>query len=328
MNILYIGDPHIKPSNMKEARQLFTFIKEIILELKPDRVVLLGDLFHTHAVLRLEVLEFWDQWLNELSQICELVVLVGNHDMTGDYNSDSHALSVFKRLESKNLTIVDKPTLRGVHGYLPYIHDKERFIAMANGLASSAAKILVCHQSFSTSKFESGTYDPEGIDPSPINFDTIISGHIHANQECLADGKQIIHPGTAWWMTESDANQEKGIWLYEHDDSTGAIITKRMIGTKHVVTKIVSIKWEEGKPLPAIEADVKTTIELIGSAAWVANHKKELKGNYSLKTQITDRVDKSIRNPGKNFHDFVSNVFVTSVDRTALLKYMKEHSIV
>jgi hypothetical protein len=250
--------------------------------------------------------------------------------MTGDYHTDSHSLSVFKHIseKNKNLKIVDKPLLEGIYGYLPYIHDKAPFIVLARELAMSGAKVLVCHQSFSTSRFESGTYDPEGIDPSPLDFSLIISGHIHSHQKCIADGKSIIHPGTPKWDTDSDANVEKGIWLYRHDDSTGAIISEKMITTQHVVTKIVKLVWEEGKPLPAIPGGVKVSIDLIGTSEWVAKQKKDLKGHYSLSTTVTDRVDKSARKPGKNFHDFVSNIFVTTVDRTALLNYMKEKSLV
>ncbi len=332
MRILRIGDPHIKWSNLEEAEKLFHFINDQILEIKPDRVEILGDLFHTHAVIRLEVLEFWNGWLDVLvaHEDVEFVVLIGNHDMTGSYHSHTSALGVFKHMARKhrNLKIVENPRTEGIYGYVSYTHDRNTFYDIARGLASEGAKILVCHQSFLTSKFESGTYDPDGFDPSQIPFDLIISGHIHAHQKCIADGKTIIHPGTPKWDTLSDANQEKGIWLYEHDDVTGAILSERMIGTKHVVTKIVEIVWEEGKPLPAIESGVKTTIELIGSSAWVSEHKKALKGHYGLKSQITDRADKSERKPGKNFQDFMLNLYVTKADKPKLLEYMRNNGII
>lgn len=333
MKILRIGDPHIKPNNIDEAEKLFHFINDTILERKPDRVEILGDLFHTHSVIRLEVLEFWDAWLDILSEACELVVLVGNHDMTGNYSYHEHALTVFKRLQSKkrNLKIVELPRVEGIYGYMPYTHKQDNFISLANGLIDYGAKVLVCHQSFLTSKFESGMYDPSGFDSSLLRFELIISGHIHKYQKVIADGKTIIHPGTPKWDTASDANEDKGIWLYEHDDSTGAIISAELIHTKHVVTKIVSIVWEEGKELPAIESGVKTTVELIGSADWVNKHKQNLKGHCGIKTKITDNVKNEARKPGKDFLDFITNIFVVDefyAKRAALIKYMKDNSLV
>lgn len=332
MRILRIGDPHIKPSNLVEAEKLFHFINDQILELKPDRVEIMGDLFHTHAVIRLEVLCFWNAWLDVLlaHESVEFVILVGNHDMTGDYQSHESALTVFEHLAKlrKNLKIVESPRQEGIYGYVSYTHDRDTFYDICRRLASSGSKVLVCHQSFSTSQFESGTYDPAGFDIAPIPFDLIISGHIHKYQKCVADGKTIIHPGTPKWDTASDANEDKGIWLYEHDDSTGAITSETLIRTAGVVTKIVALVWEEGKDLPAIPSGCKVGIELVGSSQWVSDHKKALKGTVSLKTKITDRVDKSTRKPGRNFHDFVSNLFVTTMDRTVLLDYMKENGIV
>jgi len=331
--ILRIGDPHIKPSNLEEAEKLFHFINAKILELQPDRVEILGDLFHTHAVIRLEVLEFWNGWLDVFvaHENIEFVVLIGNHDMTGNYESHTSALGVFKHMakKHKNLKIVENPRTEGIYSYISYTHDRNTFYDTCRRLASEGSKVLICHQSFSTSKFESGTYDPEGIDPSPIPFDLIISGHIHAHQKCVADGKTIIHPGTPKWDSLSDANEDKGIWLYEHDDITGAIVNETLIRTAGVVTKIVSLVWEEGKDLPAIPSGCKVNIELIGSSQWVGDQKKVLKGTVSLSTKITDRANKTERKPGRDFQDFMTNLYSCDVERRPkLLKYMRDNGII
>ena len=131
MRILRVGDPHIKPSNLAEAEKLFHFINDKILELKPDRVEILGDLFHTHAVVRLEVLSFWNGWLDVFTahEPTEFVILVGNHDMTGDYESTESALSVFQHMAKKhrNLNIVDTPTI-GWYIWIHFIHTRQRTV--------------------------------------------------------------------------------------------------------------------------------------------------------------------------------------------------------
>lgn len=327
-----VGDPHVRPGNLEEAEKLFHFINDKILELQPNRVEILGDLMHSHAVIRLEVLNFWNEWLDVLvaHENVEFVILIGNHDMSGNYESHSSALSVFQHIakKHKNLKIVERPRVDGIYGYVSYTHDKEQFITIAKDLALEGAKVLVCHQSFLTSKFESGTYDPDGIDPDPIPFNLIISGHIHAHQECTFNGKTILHPGTPMWHSNSDANENKGIWMYEHDNLTGKILKSHFFSTAKVVTPIFSLIWREGESMPETPSVGKITIELVGSSQWVSDQKKLLKGQYGIKTKITDRIDKIARKPGQNFRDFVTNIYPTGVDRTKLLEYMKENGIV
>src|SRR4051812_35415302 len=98
MKIIRVGDPHVKINNLEDSRKLMDFVLQKANELQPDRIELLGDLFHNHAVVRIEVLNFWDNVLTQLSNSFQTVVLVGNHDQTGDYASQQHALSTLKRI--------------------------------------------------------------------------------------------------------------------------------------------------------------------------------------------------------------------------------------
>lgn len=325
MKILRVGDPHIRPNNIQEATQLMEFICNIVKSAKVDRLEILGDLFHTHAVVRLEVLEFWDKWLQRFSDIVETVVLVGNHDMGGDYHSDSHALTVFKRIKNERLRIIDKPTAIGIFGYVPYIHDNEQFLGAVRGLASQGSKVLVCHATFSGSQFDNGFYAPEGINPDDVPFEKIISGHIHKEQ-ILAGGK-VDYPGTAKWDTASDANERKGVWLYEHAVD-GTVINRDMISTEKVVTPIVSFKWIEGQEAPIIPEGAKASVELIGSSDWITKQKVKLKGKVSISSKFTDKKEKSERKSSKSLESFLANLYVPTMDRDSLIAFAKEIGIV
>lgn len=326
MKILRVGDPHIRPSNIVEAEKLMQFILDIIKNAKVDRLEILGDLFHTHAVVRLEVLEFWDRWLQNFSDIIETVVLVGNHDQGGDHNSDSHALTVFKRIKNERLKIIDRPTILGSFGYLPYIHSTSVLLESARGLASQGAKTLVCHATFSGSQFDNGFYAPEGVNPDDIPFDTIISGHIHKEQ-IIANGK-VDYPGTAKWDTASDANEHKGVWLYEHDPITGKTINRDKISTAKVVTPIVSFKWVEGEDAPNIPDGAKASVELVGSSDWITKQKSKLKGKVSISSKFTDKKEKSERKTGNSLENFLTNLYSSTIDRQNLLAFAKEIGIV
>jgi len=326
MRILRVGDPHIRPQNIPEAERLMEFVLKIVQGGKVDRLEIMGDLFHTHAVIRLEVLEFWDKWLQKFRDTVETIVLVGNHDMSGDFHSGSHALSVFKRLQNERLKIVDAPTAIGIFGYVPYIHGESAFKDAVRAVADSGAKVLCCHQTFSGSQYDNGFYAKDGINPDELPFDTIISGHIHKEQ-VFANGK-VDYPGTPKWDTASDANEKKGVWLYEHDNATGKVVSRDMIPTDKVCTPIVSFTWIEGQEMPEIPENARASIELIGSGDWVTAKKKSLKGKASIKTKITDKARRVERKASNSLENFLMTTYATSMDRQELLTYAKELGIV
>lgn len=324
MKVLRIGDPHVKFNNIEDCEKLMQFILDMIVKYQPDRVEILGDLFHTHYVIRLEVLAFWDAWLDVLSNACDLYVLEGNHDQYGDADASMGAIRVFKRFQRKTLHIIDTPQLHGIYGYMPYVHDKAKFVAMANDLADKGAKVLVCHQTFDGATFENGMYAPDGINLSEIKYDVVISGHIHTYQGFGS----LVYPGTMKWDTASDANKEKGIWIFEHDDITGKIIKSELIRTHGVIKPLVKLTWIEGQDLLAIPSGCKVTIELIGTSEWVNKQKAELKGHVSLSSKITDRARPESRKTGKNLEDFVKDHFEpVGISKEELISYMKENKI-
>lgn len=324
MKVLRIGDPHVTVSNLEESGKLMQFALELAQQEKVDRIELLGDQTHTHAVVRVEVLEFWNHWLDVFSDHFLTIVLVGNHDQVGDYASKAHALSVFHRLNKKNLRIIDTPTVVLPLAYMPYVHHEDKFLAQANELAKEGVVALVCHQTFNGAKYDNGMFAPDGFDPDKLNFANIISGHIHAKQKF---GK-VTYPGTARWASFSDANEEKGLWIAEHDDFNGSMVSERMIPTNHVCVPIVSVEWKEGAECPAIPDGSKVTVELIGSSDWISKQKIGLKGKVSIKTKITDSKKSVSRNAGKSLQDFIANTFVSTMDKQALMNFMKEIGLV
>lgn len=330
MLVLRVGDPHAKVSNLVELEKLMQFVLSVAFDKKVDRLEILGDLFHTHAVLRLEVLEFWDKWLNRFSESVYSVILVGNHDQTGDFNLETNALSVFKRglFGTYKPRIVESPQVDGIFLYMPYYHDTNKFIETANRWSSEGCKVLVSHQTYAGSQFENGFYAPDGINPDLLDFDLIISGHIHARQRIKTKRGWMIYPGTARWDGISDANQPKGLWLVNHDDSTGAIINEEFIDTSTICEPIYSIAWTEDDPKPEIPTTGRISLELIGSSNWISQQKADLKGKVALKSKITDKAKSEARQAGANLSDFISNLFVTSTDRERLISYMKELDLV
>lgn len=319
--ILYVGDPHIKPNNLKESEALMGFVMSKAIELKADRIEILGDLWDTHALVRLEVTEFWDRWFKSFSAITlfKTIVLVGNHDLTGDYSNTYSALHPFLSLENKNFKIVHEPYLDGVYGYLPYIHDNQKFIEEANKLADQGATVLVSHPNFEGAVYDNGSDDLlGGVADSSLSdhYLHLIGGHIHTELEL----GRIWYTGNPRWLTKSCANKKKGIWLVEHSD-TGQILSKEFISTESACTPIVSVKWIEGQEKPEIPKGAKVDVELQGSSDWVTKTKKDLIG-VSVSSKITDTKKSRERKSGKSLYEFLSKFYETD-KREKLLSYMR-----
>lgn len=329
MLILRVGDPHVQVKNIDESEKLMQFVSEKALELKVDRIELLGDLTHTHSVLRLEVLDFWKDWLETLSDICEVVVLVGNHDQSGNANDGLNSLSIFNKLKKRNLKIVEFGTLIGQFAYMPYERDSAKFLEVVNGMANDhGANVLVCHQTIKGSKYENGFYAPDGVDSELISekFVNIISGHIHSRQEF----GRVIYPGTARWDTVSDANQLKGITYYSHEDATGRILDSRFISTEGICSPIIKLVLREGEEDLVIKENSRTTIELVGSSEWITKQKIKLRGKAHITTKIIDKQKRENRKSGNSLSSFVLQYFepTNGITKESLLKYMQELKIV
>lgn len=312
---------------MDESDALLSFVAQTALSNNVDSIVILGDLMHTFGIVRTEVIYFWKEWLSTLSDICKVNVLVGNHDMKNQGNDEDseHALDIFNLLKKKNLSIIDLPKIDGPFGFVPYIHDKNKFVEAANRLTDSGAKVIICHADFDGAQYENGFYAPNGIKQEDLKTELVISGHIHKRSRF---GK-IIYPGTARWLTSSDANEEKGLWLVEHDDINGAILNEQFIDTSGVCSPILKYEVKEGENYPEFPEGSRVSIHLVGSSEWILKEKQVLKGKASVSCKITDKQVLKTRNSGKNVSDFLDNFYKPSqgISKESIKDFMKEINI-
>jgi DNA repair exonuclease SbcCD nuclease subunit len=328
MKFLWLGDPHVQASNLDESEKLLHFVNDMAATHKIDEIVIPGDLLHTFSILRVEVVNFWRDWLETLAARCPVSVLVGNHDKKNQSNDDDteNALEVFDLVKSVcRINIVQYPSRFGPFGYIPYIHDKGRFVETANALVTQGARTLFVHGEFLGGKFESGMYLPDGVNPDDVNCDLMVSGHIHSRQRF---GK-VIYPGTARWLTSSDKNEPKGLWLAEFDDLTGAILSEQFLDTSHVCTPIYAYQYLEGQEEPVIPEGSRASVELVGSSEWVQKQKVKFKGRASISSKITDKTRAVNRKVGNGLQHFVENVFepIQGFKKERLMDLMKEWGI-
>jgi DNA repair exonuclease SbcCD nuclease subunit len=182
---LVVGDPHLQIQKIEDGRK---FIEQLYtVAAQHELLILLGDLFHTFAVVRSEVLSLWNEFFQHIEKKCHVVALVGNHDYAGQ-SGGSHALEVFKN----RIMVIDQPgCFYGVY-FFPFFRDNAKFEEEARKVPDNS--VLLCHQSFTGAQFETGYYDPHGADPASVShLAGVISGHIHSRQMV----NNIWYPGHA-----------------------------------------------------------------------------------------------------------------------------------
>lgn len=317
MRVLRVGDPHITVRNIPEAEKLVRFIKELAADKEVDTIEFMGDQFHTHAVLRVEVVDFWRRAFKELE--LPILALVGNHDQPGSREKEQkmNALQVFKSIPY--VKIVDKPFENNGILYMPYMSDHDLLIKLCQ---ESDAKVLVAHQTFTGAQYENGFYAPDGIDPEQFPQSEIISGHIH---KCQQVGK-CFYVGTPKWDSMSDANEDKGVWIFDHNED-GTVASKEFYSTKEVVTPIYKHVINEGEEEPELFENARNYIELRGKSAWIKEMKKKYKGKAQIKAKPIDRkMPKLDRQTKHNIFDFLDNDFapIDGVNKNTIKEYLKQ----
>jgi DNA repair exonuclease SbcCD nuclease subunit len=211
MKILWIGDMHLRVSDLSDAGEIIDQLLAVIDAEGPEMVVLAGDQFDTFGVVRSEILSHWTRFFVKAAQKSKIVALVGNHDLSGASGGVS-AMEPFKTYP--NVMIVDSwmqmTVDKGFTGnvqFIPFMRDNAEFHNLCMSLPKDS--VLFCHQSFNGAQFDNGFYDPHGAEVSTVeHLYGVISGHVHKSQKI----QNILYPGTPRHLTFSDAGETKAVF--------------------------------------------------------------------------------------------------------------------
>ena len=250
---LVVSDPHCTEAELRDCQNLIDLIWS--LDPKWAAIVFLGDMFHTHAIIHAEVMEFWRVNLTKLGQKWPVIVLEGNHDRPNNRASKASALNALKNIP--NVTIVTDVWSDGYATFVPYCHDPVEFLEKAN---KNANLPVFCHQTFDGAQYENGFYAKDGIDPDRVLASRVISGHIHTK----SDIGKVHYVGSPRWRTLSDANQDKSIELINYN---GKIVES--YDTSRVCRKIIKLEDTQTSPLSITPLpNTKYIIHIKGPADW------------------------------------------------------------
>jgi len=325
MNILFIGDMHLRINKFSLALEFLTWLNKFIEEQKPDLVVNLGDSLDTHAIIRSEVI---NELMNHIYHVIDLeipyVYVVGNHDYYLPKDSKYHALLPFKD-KITNFFVVDKPQDLFGMTFIPYLPNGEDF-------PKKTQPICVAHQTFL-----GADYGPvnalEGVDANSVSADIIISGHIHKKHNL---GK-VFYVGSPYSQDASDANQIKGISTFNTNTFEFSFTQTPMPSWRSVnleISSSTSVDVVHELLIQATADKIKGNhylIELTGPKAEVvaylesSRYLKLVKDlSISLKTVFTDKKHKKVSinsiSMEQILSEFVDKVYDGNLDKDKVLK--------
>lgn len=291
MRTLRVGDVHAKPEDLADCEALLAFVLKTAKEQRVQRIVFLGDQYHTHAIVNVEVQRFWLKWFEILTtEGFEVIALKGNHDAPGDKNSLAHAMQVHRN----QIKVIEGPTQIGDELFLPYFHDQLEFLQACKSFPGTSR--VTCHATFNGARFENGFYAKEALDPELVPQKSIISGHIHTP----ASFSKVWYPGSPRWQTIGDANISRAIWV--EDDSGGG----ECFSTDDVLKRIWQLVEAEAEHAGAqleellnpIKSSDRVVVNLQGSRAWCEQRKlavASVRQGIRFRTFFTDQHSVKVR---------------------------------
>ena len=259
---LVVGDIHVTPDELDECRALINGIIELRAKHGYEVVVFLGDQFHTHSVLSLQVVAFWRWAVSALRAAgYRQIHLRGNHDMAA--NGDGpHALEVYRELLDPLDFIVDGATSADGILFIGHHVNEEDFQATIQKMCPGhEPRLVVCHQTFEGAQYENGFYAPDGFDQTKVPGIKIISGHVHRRAVL---GK-VVYEGSPRWRTKSDAGEAKCVVGYPKG-MLGDFVTH---DTSAYCTPIEVVEDTEGSSFSRRWVNSKLTVVVKGKPEFV-----------------------------------------------------------
>lgn len=151
---LFFTDIHfgLKNNSTLKLNICVKVIKEIIKKIKTDKIencIFAGDLFHNRINLSVDTINIVIKCISALSKVCNLYLIVGNHDTYNKNTLDVNSINIFK--DTPNVNIIDKDKFLNINGKItllcPWLSDlsiyKNESVDMLVGHFEVSTKYLI-----------------------------------------------------------------------------------------------------------------------------------------------------------------------------------------
>lgn len=230
--ILLLGDLHFghrngdKPTAEYQVKVFDDFIFPLIKKHKIKKVIQTGDFFDARKAIRHDTMELVREKIIPKTEGQEWHVFVGNHDMhlreSITPNSVQELLSQYP-----NFRIYNNPTTVDFDGIkidlIPWICRDNRKEIM-DFINKTSSNICVGHFELAGFEYYRGI-ESQGDDSAFLsNYAQVWSGHFHT----ISKKGHIQYIGTPYQLTYGDADDDRGVWLYDTDTGEFDFVSNNM----------------------------------------------------------------------------------------------------
>jgi DNA repair exonuclease SbcCD nuclease subunit len=289
MKYLKIGDLHIQDGNIDETDRIFDYIvSTVIPQKKIDAVILLGDAWHCHNIVKQTVCDCIKRNITKLlSTKVKVYYVVGNHDNENPRGGPVNSADLI--IGHMDVTISGFTGYKRIGDsdvYIVGFRHQDMFVETCNKIyAENPNSIIIHHQTVDGSKYESGMPAIGGIPAANLPNKMFIGGHVHTKQSF---GK-FIYLGSPRALTFSDVNQDKGVHVFDDETLTFEFISLNHITKSFYSFDILETEYEEGQHnmTPTWKAGDDVKIHIHGSSDF---YKKFCEINKGLQTANLGKV--------------------------------------
>lgn len=277
--IFLVGDIHLGLGYPNSVDKWFKihqeYFSEFLLPLirkeltSDDIIVLLGDLFDNRSVVPINILNYTQSLLEEMSQVCPVHVIVGNHDLYTKSTNDINTVKLYKYIP--NINVYEEPTEIEFNGksilMMPWVEKKKDQIQVLK--KHTGKDYLFCHSDLNGAKMHLTSVAHKNNDKIDVEefsgYKKVFSGHIHVLQR----NKNFTFVGNIFEMDRNDRDNQKGIFILDTIDGSETFIENN-ISPRY---KKVYVRNEEDI-LSLDSVSTKDFIDLIISNSLLINNRK------------------------------------------------------
>jgi DNA repair exonuclease SbcCD nuclease subunit len=287
--ILFIGDIHIKFSNLKDLDKL----RVKMLQMKEiSFIVVAGDILDTHEKIQTQLMNKAYDFIKNLRTMAPVYVLVGNHDYINNqqFLTDNHWMNAMKEWDRVN--IIDYPLRLEKSGYtfmfVPYV-SPGRFVEALDKIEGWKTSLCVfAHQEIKDCKMgcirsiEGDTWNAE--------WPMLVSGHIHERQNV---GNNVLYPGSV--LNHAFGSDNQGISKFTF---TGGVMSEERIDICLEKKSIIYENVTNVENIPKEKLIVRNKLCLIGELKDIEAYKNTKEYNDLKKkgVKVTFKITKSVEN--------------------------------
>ena len=232
--ILIIGDTHLGLGYPNSVDKWFKvhqeYFQDFLLPLlrkeltKDDIIIHLGDLFDNRSVIPINILNYAQNLLEEMAQICPVHIIIGNHDLYTKATNDVNTVKLYKYIPG--ITVYEEPTKIDFMGksilMMPWVEKRKDQIEILKKF--SGCDYLFCHSDLNGAKMHLTSVAHKNQDKIDVEefsgYKGVYSGHIHINQR----SKNFTFVGNLFEMDRNDLGNQKGIFILDVIDGSETII--------------------------------------------------------------------------------------------------------